>query len=383
MQFIPISLWNVSKNGGDLLYSKTEEIIAKANNIFSNSIGDELILIFGNKYFGKTKLIELIQNSLCSQNEYYVINPQIHYTTQLQYVTSTIMKCYIIAILQTLDVLCKHKSFNSIRMIIDIFKLNKKTVNLLFSCSLGRHDKLITKMLYYNSEDLRNILNILSSSKPYAFLINHCELVKEDVDHLCKMHTKYTQNSACMAKIDYAIGIRPYKDNYKSIEKLQTHFSSSIHYFSLLPDLIEVENENTPYEVNNLKLTNCEFSAEIALAHDYIHSVSSLPEYTPVIYAHDDICNQSLAFYAQLSAHEMSSLKQISAITKLYNNFFRDCTVSKKEFLSNPIIWFLDGKYTIIDAWSYYVFFRKNKNLLILESQNLFFHYTTKFCLRN
>jgi hypothetical protein len=221
---------------------------------------------------------------------------------------------------------------------------------------------------------LHDLLAILATDKPYAFLINCIDLSKSEIDFICQVNDLKYQ-PIC---IDYVMGVRPKRSLSTNIKLLLEKFESHIHIYFLKTSIVEHKNQLPPYSANPIIISDdyYEYFNETKFLEDnYIERILKIPEYCDSQNDFVELDSTSLFLYANIFAYEYVAYSQVQDVFYIKNMLIRERPLRQSVINNNPVVWFMDGKYFFIDAWKYYLFFKIYGRDIVKETQDFFFLY--------
>ena len=234
---------------------------------------------------------------------------------------------------------------------------------------LGKNSPLAVHLRKCTIERLRDLLSLIASEKPYAFLINYIDLSSDDVENICRRISGYPVN------IDYVLGIRPRQDSINFVSSILKRFTGKIHVYFLRPEIVSLAVKSSPHHACPLAIAdlNKDYFTESHTEDEYVEQVLKLPEYSDAEAEIDAIAPSSAFLYASIYTYEYISYAQTERLISIAGQVIRENVYSRDDIISNPIIWFYNGMYLISDAWKYYLYFRRHGIKIAKDTQDFFF----------
>lgn len=364
---------------------KSEILVEKITENLLNAKSSSIVFVFGEKYYGKTKLLEDVTAKAGDKNACITLDVKNDCTmAHAAYAGSIVQICYYCAIVYLLEhsdnkiwhVLsaalksCSHKNKSEYELHRFIHNFKNQV----------RHKKyFIEELIDFSDDELRLLLKYLNKNQlKFNFIYNLLDLTRKELDFLCFTDDELITN--------FLFSLRPSKSLQELLQEFNNKVPSSVFYYFLAPDVYK-NNADTDYRsfrtprIKKLLSSYCK-DADVATIDD------------------DEIYTKILqdAYYAQIETPLLSSKEQylllsifmgygfvhkqlIHELNRTNLGYHITCTTLD----SSKCIWNIDGKYRILDGWREYLYLKNHAKEICEETEHFFcsLYYDAYFYSRN
>lgn len=349
-------------------------------SILRNANKSTLLLVFGEKYFGKTEFVKTLHEQINSDRDSISIN----INSELNFYSdglkrSPLALCYISSILYTLkdfyytnsyvfpifcDYLCKdYMPFDKLMLKMQIKNLRK----LIKKNKINESYKVLMELLKdFHIHKLRQLLaEINLENIKYNFIINLYKFSEFDIEELCNIDDKLITN--------FVFTMRPKKSNMCYINNLKNESKCDVYIRYLVPDL----SENLPqdyFTIYTPRLTKLFIMKNIdiqKLSDDEIFNITIKDTY----YANIEIghlnTKEELLLFSIILSNGVLTKYQIRIMDEFIGKSSYN-QLSYEMLDNNEIIWNVDGSYRVIDGWREYLLLKYYVKDIVREMERFF-----------
>lgn len=360
------------------LFFNKEYIYESVVKIVNSSDSIDVVAILGNRYFGKKQLLCELQNHFSQKDNLFVVSPRLIKDFDFSFINSPVKRCYITAIMSNLNLPIKAKQKGALQRSLKsvvgksctrhiISLLSKKKFNTI------RYQELTKELSRYSYNVLINIIRCLVNHEHLIFFLESYKFSNSDFQHLGSLIKTSQLHPNRYKCIDFVFGFRTSRSDIDLIADLKNSYENSVHLLYLCPPISHNETcHNFPDSCPRLFLTNDTAFRDVHL-DDYISATFTLPEYQKVAHEVTQSFDSFAITLSNIFAYESITMDQFNTIFDLVQSVMSERPISRDCYINTEIIYFLQGKYLIPDAWKYYVYFLYHSEKIITDTQDFFF----------